>query len=107
MGAYVLLYPRVHVHMLFILVIYVTTIAVPAFLMLGYWFLIQLLSGVATYGAQGGGVAFWAHVGGFAAGAVLVFLFRSKELLNSHPYHGWKRKAAPTRNWHRIDRNRW
>jgi membrane associated rhomboid family serine protease len=106
MGAYVLLYPRVHVHMLFILVIYVTTFAVPAFLMLGYWFLIQLLSGVATYGTQGGGVAFWAHIGGFVAGGILVFLFRDKELLDSHPYHGWTRKASPTKNWHRIDRNR-
>ena len=104
MGAYILLYPRVHVHMLFILVFYVTTFAVPAFLMLGYWFLVQVLSGVATYGSEGGGVAFWAHVGGFVAGGVLIFLFRKKALLDKHPYHGWTRKRSPTRNWHRIDR---
>ena len=104
MGAYVLLYPRVHVHMLFILIIYVTTFAVPAYLMLGYWFLVQLLSGFATYGSQGGGVAFWAHIGGFVAGAALIFLFRDKALLDRHPYHGWHQRRAPTQSWRRIDR---
>ena len=104
MGAYVLLYPRVHVHMLFILVIYVTTFAVPAYLMLGYWFLVQVLSGVSTYGNEGGGVAFWAHIGGFVAGGILMYVFRNKELLAKHPYHGWQKKRSPTRNWHRIDR---
>jgi len=104
MGAYILLYPRVHVHMLFIFVFYVTTIAVPAFLMLGYWFLVQLLSGVSTYGSEGGGVAFWAHVGGFVAGVVLIFFFRDKQLLDRHPYHGWRQKSSPTRNWHRVDK---
>lgn len=106
MGAYILLYPRVHVHMLFILVIYVTTFAVPAYLMLGYWFLVQILSGVASFGAQGGGVAFWAHIGGFVAGGILVFLFRDMNLLARHPYHGWAKKRSPTQNWHRVDRNR-
>jgi membrane associated rhomboid family serine protease len=104
MGAYILLYPRVHVHMLIILVIYVTTIAVPAYLMLGYWFLVQVLSGVANYGSGGGGVAFWAHVGGFVAGGALIFLFRDKALLDRHPYHGWRQKRSPTQNWRRIDR---
>jgi len=104
MGAYVLLYPRVHVHMLFILIFYVTTIAVPAFLMLGYWFLVQVLSGVATYGQGGGGVAFWAHIGGFVGGVILIFLFRDKALLDRHPHHGWRQQAAQTRNWRRIDR---
>ena len=105
MGAYILLYPRVHVHMLFILVFYVTTFAVPAFLMLGYWFLVQVLSGVATYGNEGGGVAFWAHIGGFVAGAVFVYLFRNRKLLDQHPYHGWRQSASPTRNWHRVERD--
>ena len=62
MGAYVILYPRVRVHMLVFLFIFITRIVVPAYLMLGYWFLLQLLGGSAA--AQGeGGVAFWAHVG--------------------------------------------
>src|SRR5690606_26954284 len=75
MGAYILLYPRVHVHMLVILGFFITTVAVPAVLMLGYWFFIQLISGVSA-SEEGGGVAFWAHVGGFVAGAILVLVFR-------------------------------
>jgi membrane associated rhomboid family serine protease len=101
MGAYVLLYPRVNVHMLIFLGFYVTTIAVPAVFMLGYWFVLQLVSGAASIGAEGGGVAFWAHVGGFVAGAVLVLVFRDPRLLERHPYHGLKR-ASPTRSWRRT-----
>jgi len=94
----------VHVHMLFIFGFYVTTFAVPAVFMLGYWFLVQLISGFASLGASGGGVAFWAHIGGFVAGAVLVLLFRNRKLLDAHPYHGLKQKQSPTRSWHRIDK---
>jgi membrane associated rhomboid family serine protease len=103
MGAYVLLYPRVNVHMLIFLGFYVTTIAVPAVFMLGYWFVLQLLSASASLGAEGGGVAFWAHVGGFVAGALLVLVFRDPRLLERHPYHGLRR-GAPTRSWHRTRR---
>jgi membrane associated rhomboid family serine protease len=103
MGAYVLLYPRVHVHMLLILGFFVTTIAVPAILMLGYWFVIQLVSGFVSIGGQGGGVAFWAHVGGFVGGAVLVLIFKDKKLLDRHPYHGWNRRDTATRNWRRVN----
>ena len=102
MGAYVLLYPRVHVHMLVFLGFFVTTFAVPAVLMLGYWFLLQILSGLATTGAEGG-VAFWAHVGGFVAGALLALVFRDRALLDRHPFHGW-RTRSPTRSWHRVPR---
>jgi membrane associated rhomboid family serine protease len=102
MGAYVLLYPRVHVHLLIFLGFFVTTIAVPAVFMLGYWFLLQVIGGFGSVGAKGG-VAFWAHVGGFAAGALLVMLFRKPELLRRHPYYGWK-KRSPTSNWRRVDR---
>ncbi len=104
MGAYILLYPRVHVHLLIFLGFFVTTIAVPAVFMLGYWFLLQVIGGFGSVGAKGG-VAFWAHVGGFAAGAALVMLFRKPELLRRHPYYGWK-KRSPTANWHRVDK-RW
>jgi membrane associated rhomboid family serine protease len=104
MGAYILLFPRVHVHMFIFLGLFATTVAVPAILMLGYWFAIQLASGFLAIGRSGGGVAFWAHVGGFVAGALLVMLFRDRQLLDRHPYHGWKQKRSPTRNWHRIGR---
>lgn len=97
MGAYILLYPRVRVHMLVFLGFFITTVAVPAVLMLGYWFLIQLVGGLGTLGLDRGGVAFWAHLGGFAAGAALVLLFRRPELLNAHPYHGWRKRELPKR----------
>ena len=94
MGAYVLLYPRVNVHMLFWFGFYVTTFAIPAFWMLGYWFLLQLVGGVFSLGAQGGGVASWAHVGGFVAGALLVLVFRDPELLARHANYGWRERSA-------------
>jgi membrane associated rhomboid family serine protease len=89
MGAYIVLYPRVRVHMLVFLGFYVTRIVVPAVFMLGYWFLLQLLGGAVAQGRAGGGVAFWAHVGGFLAGALLVVPFRNRALVARHPYHGW------------------
>jgi membrane associated rhomboid family serine protease len=84
MGAYIVLYPRVQIHMLIFLFVFVTRIVVPAYWMLGYWFLMQLFSGYGAIGADRGGVAFWAHVGGFAAGAVLVMLFRNPVLVAEH-----------------------
>jgi membrane associated rhomboid family serine protease len=75
MAAYVRLYPRAPVHVLVFLGIFITRIVVPAFLMLGYWFLLQILGGLTDTGNVGGGTAFWAHVGGFAAGLALVYPF--------------------------------
>jgi len=84
MGAYAVLYPRVRVHMLLILFIYVTTISVPAWLMLGYWMLLQLVGGIPSLQGAGGGVAFWAHVGGFCAGMLLIWPFRDPRRLAAH-----------------------
>jgi membrane associated rhomboid family serine protease len=82
MGAYIVLYPRVRVHMLIFLGFFITTIAVPAWAMLGYWFLLQILGGLPTLAAESGGVAFWAHAGGFVAGMVLIWLFRNPKLVS-------------------------
>jgi membrane associated rhomboid family serine protease len=82
MGAYIILYPRVRVHMLVILGFFITRIVVPAYLMLGYWFVIQLIGGGLSQ--EAGGVAFWAHVGGFVAGALLIHVFRDPELVARH-----------------------
>jgi membrane associated rhomboid family serine protease len=82
MGAYVVLYPKVRVHMLVILGIFITRIVVPAYLMLGYWFLLQLVGGGLS--GEEGGVAFWAHAGGFVAGAALIAIFRDPELVARH-----------------------
>ena len=74
MGAYLILYPRVRVFTLFFFVIFIRVIPVPAWVMLLWWFGLQVLSGSVAAGS-GGGVAFWAHVGGFVAGVVLIKLF--------------------------------
>jgi membrane associated rhomboid family serine protease len=84
MGAYALLYPRAHIHTFIFLGFYMTTVAVPAVFMLGYWFLLQLLGGVPALAGDGGGVAFWAHVGGFLAGIALVFPFIDRDRLARH-----------------------
>ncbi len=82
MGAYILLYPRVRVHTLVFLGIFVTSVAWPASVILGYWFLLQLLFGaVGTFGRVQGGTAFWAHVGGFILGLVLIKWFANAEYL--------------------------
>ena len=76
MGAYLLLFPHVRVMTLVVLGFFITRTALPAWVMLGYWAFIQFASGLTTVNAEGGGVAFWAHVGGFAAGLPLVIAFR-------------------------------
>ena len=80
MGAYLMLYPMAPVHMLVFFGFFITRVVVPAFFMLGYWFLLQFLAGMLDRGA-GGGVAFWAHVGGFAAGFLLVRVFCNPDRL--------------------------
>src|SRR6266576_1045316 len=82
MGGYILLYPRVRVHTLVTLGFFVTTIALPAYVMLGYWFVLQLLMGaVGSVSRVEGGVAVWAHVGGFVAGLALIKLFANRDYL--------------------------
>jgi membrane associated rhomboid family serine protease len=81
MGAYIVLYPRVKVHMLVFLFIFITRIAVPAWMMLGYWFLLQVLGGLPMLANESGGVAFWAHTGGFVTGMLVIWLFRDPELV--------------------------
>jgi membrane associated rhomboid family serine protease len=73
MGAYAVLFPRARIDVLFFFGFFVRVIPMSAIFMLGYWFVIQLLSG--SLGDGVGGVAFWAHVGGFAAGAALALPF--------------------------------
>lgn len=81
MGAYAFLYPKAPVHMLVFFGFFITRIVVPAYFMLGYWFVLQLVSAVPTIGKTTGGVAFWAHVGGFVTGILLVNLFCSSDRL--------------------------
>ncbi len=96
MGSYALLFPRAHVHTLIFLGFYVTTIAVSAVFMLGYWFLLQLLQGLPALGSTQGGVAFWAHIGGFVAGVALIHVFRRRDYLSQHLSQPARRSS-----WHR------
>ena len=88
MGAYLVLYPHARVLTLVPLGFIMRMMHVPAWVMLGYWFLIQAVSAALTPAAAGGGgVAFWAHVGGFVAGVVLVKLFERRELVRAKRAH--------------------
>jgi membrane associated rhomboid family serine protease len=84
LGAYFVLYPKARVLTWF----FVFVLWVPAWIILGYWFALQFLSGTATLiavqGQNIGGVAFWAHVGGFVSGALMVKLF--PERARRYPY---------------------
>jgi membrane associated rhomboid family serine protease len=71
MGAYIILYPRARV----LTLVFVFFIPIPAFIILGYWFFLQFLAGVSSVGAAAtGGVAWWAHVGGFLLGMLITGL---------------------------------
>jgi membrane associated rhomboid family serine protease len=77
LGAYLLLFPRAHV---LVLLPGVGMTRVAAGIVLGMWFVTQLVSGGMSVGAKGGGVAFFAHIGGFVAGMALVGLFKRPEV---------------------------
>jgi membrane associated rhomboid family serine protease len=90
MGGYLILYPNVRVYAMIPLGFFLTSVALPAWVMLGYWFLIQFVSGLLTMAGDMGGVAFWAHVGGFVAGVVLIKLFVRDDYLQAHRSHHWR-----------------
>jgi membrane associated rhomboid family serine protease len=98
MGGYLVLYPRVRVFTLVTLGFFFTSVALPAWVMLGYWFLIQFVSGLVSFGGDKGGVAFWAHVGGFVAGVVLVKLFARSDYIAAHGAHHWRPQRV-LREW--------
>jgi membrane associated rhomboid family serine protease len=91
MGAYLVLYPRVRVFTMVPLGFFLTSVALPAWVMLLYWAFIQFASGLFASGAEGqGGVAFWAHVGGFVAGIVLVKIFQRSDYVVAHQRSAWR-----------------
>jgi hypothetical protein len=76
LAAYLVLFPRARVLTL-VPVFFVFFVELPAFVLMPLWFVLQFFSGVASLGLEtGGGVAYWAHIGGFVAGLGLVFLLR-------------------------------
>lgn len=78
LGAYLVLFPGTRVRVLVpVLRFFLHQMEIPALLMLGFWFILQLFSGVAALGVEtvGGGVAFFAHVGGFVFGFIFAFIY--------------------------------
>jgi membrane associated rhomboid family serine protease len=81
MGAYVVKFPHSRIVTLIPLLIFLTTVEIPAYVILLYWFAIQFFSGVGTVGysqLSQGGVAWFAHVGGFLAGVILILVMRTR-----------------------------
>jgi membrane associated rhomboid family serine protease len=81
LGGYLLLYPRARVLTVVFIIFFVTLIEIPALIMLGIWFVLQFLPAIGQVGTDavsGGGVAYWAHVGGFAFGLVAIKLFANR-----------------------------
>lgn len=87
LGAYLLLYPRARVLVLIPLGFFMRLMYIPAAFVLGFWFVLQLLSGSMSGGQDGGGVAFWAHIGGFIAGMLLVGMFKRRQIRFFNPPH--------------------
>jgi membrane associated rhomboid family serine protease len=79
LGAYLVLYPRVRVNMLFIFIIFFKVFAIPAWIVLIYWFGVQVVT--AQVSPAAGGVAVWAHIGGFISGMVLIKAFENPRLV--------------------------
>ena len=104
MGAYLVLYPRVRVFYAVFFGFFFTTIALPAWAALGYWMLIQVLGGFGEVvaGGQGGGVAVFAHIGGFVFGAAMIKLFASHDYLTEIAARG---RWSPRRLG--FDRSSW
>jgi membrane associated rhomboid family serine protease len=101
LGAYFILFPRSRVLTLIPIFFYPLFVEIPAFVYLGFWFLSQVLSGSMTAGATGGGIAWWAHIGGFLAGVALFWFFLRRRpsrgaarhlLLADPPRSSWSRR---------------
>lgn len=92
MGAYLVLFPRVRVFTLVPLGFFFTNVALPAWVMLIYWMFLQFVGGLTSIVGErsGGGVAFWAHIGGFVAGLVLVKVFERRNRLATHQARHWR-----------------
>jgi membrane associated rhomboid family serine protease len=88
LGAYLVLYPRARVLTIIPLGFFIRMTTVPAAIVLGLWFILQLFSGVLSMGGPDvGGVAFWAHIGGFIAGVILAKIFAKRR--NKDYYVRW------------------
>jgi membrane associated rhomboid family serine protease len=95
MGAYLILFPRVRVYTIVPLGFIIQSMALPAWGMLIYWAFLQFAGGITSVvSEQSGGVAFWAHLGGFVAGVVLVKLFERRDRVAAHTSSHWHPRRA-------------
>ncbi len=78
MGAYLAFFPRARVDTILLVFYFVRIVALPAIYVLGFWIVIQFIQAFYEMGGAGGGVAWWAHIGGFAAGFLIGLLFRRR-----------------------------
>jgi membrane associated rhomboid family serine protease len=80
LGAYMFLFPKARIRTLLILFVFIQVVNIPATILLGYWILIQILSGITELGSQAtSGIAWFAHVGGFAAGFLLILTMKKRK----------------------------
>ena len=92
MGAYVVKFPHSRITTLVPVFVFLTTMEIPAYFILLYWFVLQFFSGVGSMGhshLSQGGVAWFAHVGGFLAGVVLILVMRTDERWRHRPEYRW------------------
>jgi membrane associated rhomboid family serine protease len=87
LGGYALLYPRARVVTLIIIIVFITVIELPALLVLGLWFLLQLYDASQPVAGDGGGIAYFAHIGGFVFGLALIRLFANRQNPNYDSYN--------------------
>ena len=81
LGAYLVLFPRARIISLVILVFFIQVTALPASIVLGFWIILQVINSALMAGGHGGGVAYMAHIGGFVAGIVMIYLLGGGRLL--------------------------
>jgi len=94
MGAYFILFPGARIITLVPIFFFLQVIEIPAFFFIGFWFLMQFFSGSLSLSSGGqniGGVAWWAHIGGFVCGMILVFFFRKRK----HSYKVYRDQFKP------------
>lgn len=90
LGAYLLLFPRARVLTVVPIGFLIRTFEIPAMFVLGFWFIFQFLNALVTPG-QGGGIAWYAHLGGFVAGIMLIGIFKRRDV----PFWGGRRYRYP------------
>lgn len=89
LGAYMVKFPRSRIVTLFVLIVFITRVDIPAWIYLFYWFVIQLSGSFGSAGISQGGTAFSAHVGGFLAGVALIFLLGTRPVYSRREDLRW------------------